>query len=97
MDTYRARGVVFQSTLPSEKESDWHGRCLSDLLRRFQSTLPSEKESDRRMPRTYKPGLSFNPRSPPKRRATGRGYDFRYEQLFQSTLPSEKESDVRDH
>ena len=37
---------------------------------RFQSTLPSEKESDLCGCAGWHPNRSFNPRSPPKRRAT---------------------------
>ena len=40
----------FQSTLPSEKESDIRGAVHRGHDATFQSTLPSEKESDRRKP-----------------------------------------------
>ena len=83
----------------------------------FQSTLPSEKESDWAQALRTGPTCSFNPRSPPKRRATvnrravdrhlavsihaplrkGERPDIESAldaaAEFQSTLPSEKESD----
>ena len=135
---------MFQSTLPSEKESDRCAECKPLPLNRFQSTLPSEKESDSGGSSPRGAGLvsihaplrkgerlgcvqhwhsqwsvsihaplrkgerltvgcisrrrscCFNPRSPPKRRATdSRVYILASKLLFQSTLPSEKESDAR--
>ena len=85
---------LFQSTLPSEKESD--EPQIRDLTHKlgFNPRSPPKRRATSRATDPACCQQGFNPRSPPKRRATTRAHHCTPSQQFQSTLPSEKESDI---
>ena len=90
--------VQFQSTLPSEKESDQRVPCLESSLD-VSIHAPLRKGATHTLPGEHSARAGVSIHAPlRKRRATASSFQCRWDDsLFQSTLPSERRRDNDQH